>query len=338
MEGNNINIENDKMHEETPEELGYLSKEEYQRCLTAADMATFVDVHTVQKPKSIFVVAQPGAGKTALKRSILTEEQNNGHFSTYIEFNPDVISTHHKNYPQIIEKYPDSSYAILQNNFTRTALDDYLRPRAVQIRCNIMQEGTFGSTAGYLKIIDFQQNGGEAQIGEVLPDGTRNLKSVKGGYEVEVDILAVNRYDSLLSCFDREQYFEENGLPPRAVTIENHDRAYENMLYTIDEINNRNLSNRIRVFRRGYIEDKPELIYIAGDPRFSSVSEAIRYERNKQVNEIFNNPTDFINKMGNLKEKVARGNNQSLKNRLGKFEKEFYEELNKYRTDVRTMG
>lgn len=311
-------------------ELGVLTKEEYNRCLNMADMATFVDVHTVEKPKSIFIVAQPGAGKTALKSFILSLEQAHNRFSSFIEFNPDVISTFHKDYKQIISQYPEDSYARLQNNFTRTALDGYLRPRAVQIRCNIMQEGTFGSTAGYLQIIDFQQNGGNAQIGEVLQDGTRESKSVQGNYEVEIDVLAVNRYESLLSCFDREQYFIEHGLPPRAVTIENHDRSYENMLHTISEIENRKLYNSINVYRRGYIEERPELVYKVGDPRFQSVAEAIRYERARQEKELFSNPEGFIEKLNNIKARVSKGTNESLKKRLGLFEQEFYSELEKH--------
>ena len=337
MEENRVKIDKKIGLGDTPEKLGNLTQDEYQRCLTAADLATFVDVHTVQKPKSIFVVAQPGAGKTALKSFVLAGEQSRGRFSTFIEFNPDVISTHHKNYTEIIRRFPEDSYAILQNSFTRTALDDYLRPRAVQIRCNIMQEGTFGSTAGYLKIIDFQQHGGVAQIGDVLQDGSRQAKNVNGDYEVEIDVLAVNRFESLLSCFDREQYFVEHGLPPRAVTKENHDRAYNNMLLTIDEIEDRKLYDAIKVYRRGYIEEQPELFYISGDPRFQRVSDAIRHERNKQQKELFENPGAYITKMNSLKERVAKGNNLSLKKRLGDLEKEFYQELERNKFDSRSI-
>ena len=44
----------------------------------------------------------------------------------------------------------------------------------------------------------------------------------------------------------------------------------------------RKLFERMRVFKRGYIPEKPELIYVAGDPRFPSVREAILYERRRQ--------------------------------------------------------
>lgn len=95
-------------------------------------------------------------GKTGLKSFLINESQSLGSFSKFIEFNPDEISTHHKFYPEIIQNYPDDSYTILQR-FTRRALDEYLRQRAVEIRCNIMQEGTFGSTDSYIEILNFQK-------------------------------------------------------------------------------------------------------------------------------------------------------------------------------------
>jgi len=114
-----------------------MDKKDFQRCLVAAEISTFVDAQGVNKPKSIFTVAQPGAGKTALKSYIINEAQKNDDFLKFIEFNPDEISTHHKYYSEIIEKYPDNSHQILQR-FTRIALDEYLRQRAVEMRCNIM--------------------------------------------------------------------------------------------------------------------------------------------------------------------------------------------------------
>ena len=313
----------------TKEELGMLTKDEYQKCLAAADISTFLDVHTVEEPKSIFIVGQPGAGKTALKSFVLAEKQNNGSFSTFIEFNPDVISTHHANYAQIIENYPDEAYLILQNSFTRTALDDYLRPRAVHIRCNIVQEGTFGSTAGYLKIIEFQQQGGLAPIGEVLHDGSRQLKNVNGGYEVEIDVLAVDRFSSLLSCFEREQYFIDNGLPARVVIKEHHDRAYQSMLTTIDEIQSRKLFDTFKVYKRGSIQEKPELLYMIGNSSLSSVSQFIKCERERQEMELFEHPEPFIDKMQKLMMRASKGGNKFLLGRLQEFEREFYTELKK---------
>ena len=265
-------------------------------------------------------------GKTGLKSFLINESQSLGSFSKFIEFNPDEISTHHKFYPEIIQNYPDDSYTILQR-FTRRALDEYLRQRAVEIRCNIMQEGTFGSTDSYIEILNFQKNGGNVPIGRVQEDGKRTIRHVRGNYIIEVNTLAVNRYESLLSCFEREQDFDESGLPPRAVTIENHDRAYEKMLDTIDIIEKRKLYDKMRVFRRGYIEERPELIYITGDRRFQSTAEAIRQERKKQTVELFKNPEPYIIRIKDLKARATNYQNTSLIRRIDTLENMFYKQL-----------
>ena len=81
--------------------------------------------------------------------------------------------------------------------------------------------------------------------GNKKQDGTREKKLVDGNYQIEVNVLAVNRFESILSCFERELFFIENGLPPRAVTIENHDRSYAQMLETVDFVEKRNIYERI---------------------------------------------------------------------------------------------
>ena len=184
-----------------------LTKEQYNKCLTMAEIGIFMqgDVVNGKRPKSIFVAAQAGAGKTGLKNFVINEGQDNGTLESYIEFNPDEIATYHEYYKQILEEFPDDSYKILQE-FVRPALDTYLRPRAVQLRNNIVQEGTLGSTQGYIDVIKFQKNGGKANIGRLQEDGTREEVEVEGDYEVEIDILAVDRFESYLSSQEREQY------------------------------------------------------------------------------------------------------------------------------------
>ena len=50
-----------------------LTIEEYNRCLAMAEIGVFMQGNEVigKKPKSIFVVAQAGAGKTGLKSFII---------------------------------------------------------------------------------------------------------------------------------------------------------------------------------------------------------------------------------------------------------------------------
>ena len=282
-----------------------LTIEEYNRCLAMAEIGVFMQGNEVvgKKPKSIFVVAQAGAGKTGLKSFIINEAQDNGTLETFIEFNPDDIATYHKYYNEILREFPDNSYKILQE-FVRPALDTYLRQRAVELRNNIVQEGTFGSTDGYIKILDFQKNGGKANIGEVKEDGTREEKLIEGNYDIEINVLAVDRFESYLSSLEREQYFRESHLSPRVVTLNNHDYAYNKMLDTLRIIESRRMFDRCRVFKRGYSVNRPELVHISGDGKYQSVVEAVIAERNKNRKELLREPQKFYERIEKLRARI----------------------------------
>lgn len=284
-----------------------LTEEEYNRCLAMAEINVFMQGNTVvgKKPKSIFIVAQAGAGKTGLKSYIINEEQDSGTLESYIEFNPDEIAIYHKYYKEILEEFPEDSYQILQE-FVRPALDTYLRQRAVQLKNNIVQEGTFGSSQGYIELINFQKNGGKANIGNLKPDGTREEIQVTGNYDIEINILAVDRFESYLSALEREQYFRESNLPPRVVTLKNHDYAYYKMIDTLRLIETDKLFDKARVYRRGYLFNKPELLHVSGDRRYSSIVEAVITERNKNRQEILKNPEAYYQRIESLRERVLK--------------------------------
>lgn len=282
-----------------------LTPEEYEICLKQAEVTIFLKGNTVKgrKPKSIFVIAQPGAGKTGLKAHIVNEGQDNGSLEYFIEFNPDEIAIYHKYYKEILDEYPDDSYQILQE-FVRPALDTYLRQRAVELRNNVVQEGTFASTDGYISIIDFQKNGGVARIGKTQLDGTKEEKVVTGDYEIEIDILAVDKFESYLSALEREQYYRESDLPPRVVTLKNHDYAYEKMLDTLRIVEQRGLFDTCRVFKRGYSFIKPELVHVSNDGRYSSIVEAVISERNKNRRELLRNSQEYYNRIESLRSRI----------------------------------
>lgn len=65
---------NDKKYDLTPEE--------YNKCLTRAEIATFMKGETVEKPISIFVIAQAGAGKTGLRQFVVNEAEDIGYWKT----------------------------------------------------------------------------------------------------------------------------------------------------------------------------------------------------------------------------------------------------------------
>ena len=121
----------------------------------------------------------------------------------------------------------------------------------------------------------------------------------------------MHRYESLLSSYEREQSFIENELPPRAVTAENHDRAYKNILETVKLIEQKGLYNRISVFRRGKVEHKPHLVFRTGDNRYPSAVEAVIQEREKNRREILANSQVYLQRMKELEKRIRTNPNQA---------------------------
>lgn len=308
-----------------------LTEEEYQICLKKAEMQVFLNARKSKHPTSIFIVAQPGAGKTGLRTYI---ERESGKLKSFIEFDPDEVAIHHKHYHKILEEFPKESYSILQR-FVSPALDTYLKKKAVQLRANMIQEGTFAATNAYIDILDFQKNGGNANIGPMNENGEREEVKVQGGYEIDVNVLAVHRFESLLSSYEREQYdFIEHNLPPRAVTAPNHDRAYNNMINTIRNIEGRKLSDNIRVFKRGKEEEQPEVIYETGSKKYPSAVEAILQEREKNRVQILSNPEVYRQRIAKLKQRVSQNKNVANAQiqivKIEELEQEFEQDLEQY--------
>lgn len=304
-----------------------LTEKEFQKSLEMAEIATLMKGKSVKNPKAIFIVSQAGGGKTGLKMFVGNENQIGVTENVFIELNPDEIAIYHKYYKQILEEYPNESYRQLQK-FVSPAIDNYIRQRAVALRNNIIQEGTFGNTEGYMKTLEFLKNGGMVDIGKMGEDGKRETTFVPGGYTVEIDVLAVDKFESLLAAYEREQYFIEAGLPPRAVTEENHDKAYNNMLTTIKQIENRKLYDSIRIFKRGYVETRPEIVHIAGDGRYASTVECIIDTRAKNRIQLLNNPEDYLKRINTLKNEV-KSETQIIK--IEKLRRDFMQELEKNR-------
>lgn len=193
-----------------------LTKDEFEECLDKLELVTFLEAVHTPNPKSIYIFAQPGAGKTGLRMFAETEFYNQNECSNHVAIDPDQVAMFHKYYDTIIEKFPDDSYRLLQE-FVRPALDGYLRQKAVFHKVHLFQEGTFASP-GYIEIMDFQKNGGRAKIGKRDLNGNRAEVNVEGNYDIEINILAVHRYESLLSAYEREFELVEQDLPARAVT------------------------------------------------------------------------------------------------------------------------
>lgn len=300
-----------------------LTKEEFEDSLKMAEIAVFMHSKPSNNPTSVFIVSQPGAGKTGLRTYI--ESQYNEQF---IDFDPDEIAIYHKYYKEILQEYPKESHRILQR-FVLPALDDHLRYKAVLFKNNIMQEGTFASTAGYLRILDFQKNGGKLPFPRVNENGEEEDLYAEGHYTIDINVLAVDRFESLLSSYEREEDFIQSGLPPRAVTAENHDRAYKNIIETLRETQERGLFDNITIFRRGEIETQPRKVWKIGEPTYQGSIQALLAEREKDRKRLLESPQVYLDRIKRLKSRIKRNdtNSQIQIDKINVLEREFLELL-----------
>ena len=310
-----------------------LTPEQFDRDLKMAELAVFMKGKSVEEgkqPSSVYIVAQPGAGKTGLRAFVESEYQEERARYPFIEFNPDEIAIYHEYYREILQEFPSEAYKMLQE-FVSPALDKYLKPKAVKLRNNIIQEGTLANTKAYLDILRFQKHGGVAEIGDLQDNGKRKEEIVDGGYHIDINLIAVHRYESLLSSYEREQYFRETGLPPRAVTVENHDRAYNKILETMESIEKEQLYDRIRIFRRGEKEFLPKLVYDSTkDKSEKSVRQLITDIREQNKKELLENYQEFLDRITNLKERAMKFGISSQIERIEELEREFLRELQQY--------
>lgn len=259
------------------------------------------------EPTVVYTIGQPGAGKTTLGRLILEEYKERE--ECIIEVNSDKIATFHRYYDDLIELLPDECYT-LSRQFVRPA------------------EPTIYGTIRNNKLNLFQEI--------CLCKGEKDYDDMQSyrdsGYGIEIDIMAVDKYESFLSCIERDIKLLELGFSPRPVARANHDRMYEPMAQELIEISKRKLATRANVFVRGKTLMKPERVYTTGDTTYSSPQEAVLCERAKERRRLFENPQNYLQRIANAKEKIMLMiDSETLRENylrdLAQLEKEFLSEL-----------
>ena len=279
-----------------------LTPEEQEKGQYEAIAIAFMDVRPVEEPKGIFVLAQPGAGKTGLTGFIKLEFDNK-YGQSMLHVDPDKIGLSHPHYTEIMQNSSQQTYAILQrftNPTTKT-----INAMAIDRGVNILTEGTFRDKNGYLANIQ---------------------KMIESGYSIEINLMAVDSLESMLSTMERYYYhMVELGLPPRNVEKKWHDLAYTGMLETLQEVEDRGMFDRIRIFTRGKEERHPNLIFSKSrDDRGISAVETLKLARQAERRRLLQNPENFRERIARLKETIVRnGNNPEQMAQLLAIEKDF---------------
>lgn len=141
-----------------------------------------------------------------------------------------------------------------------------------------------------------------------LSQGKKDYQKIRtfrdAGYEVEVNIVAVDKYESFLSCIERDIKLLELGYDPRPVARMNHDRMYESFLQEIIEIDRNEMASTTNVYIRGNTLNQLKLVYTTGDTTYASAQEAIIAERAKNRRKILGEPQIFLERISEARQKI----------------------------------
>ena len=151
--------------------------------------------------------------------------------------------------------------------------------------------------------------------------------------------MVVHRYESLLSCYEREYGNIEDGITPRSVTADNHDNSYYRLLDTIQSVEEKGLYNRIRVFKRGNEIFRPKLVYCTESTLSKpNVKQVIESQRKINKQQILSNKDSFLARVKTLKDKVKQIGNKNLLNKIEQLENEFIEEIEQHNKTNKIEG
>lgn len=126
----------------------------------------------------------------------------------------------------------------------------------------------------------------------------------RNGYTVEINIMAVDKYESFLSTIERDMSLIELGFEPRPVARSNHDRMYEPLLKELVEIQKRRISTNINVFIKNRSTLRPQLVWATGDKKYPSAQDAVIEERYKERKELLRKPQFYLQRIDEARNKI----------------------------------
>ena len=259
-------------------------------------------------PTIVFVAGQPGSGKTTLAN--FKEGEYDERKEAVVKVGSDKIATFHRDYDELVKLLPDECYKITRQ-FVRVA-EPIIYKSLTDNKLNIIREISLNKgESDYAKMREFRDS----------------------GYQVEINVIAVDKYESFLSCIERGIKLLEIGGEPRPVARANHDRMYEPVIQELIEIGKRGLSTRTNVYVRGDNPRHFERVWTSdNDDRYPNAQEAVICERAKQRRKILQKPQQYLARIEEARHKISlmiqdeRRKKSYLKG-LKQLESEFLSEL-----------
>lgn len=241
-----------------------LSKKEHIKALNNIKADIFKFKNNTNQKIIHLVISQSGGGKTNLTKFIQE------YYKINIKINSDELKKYNPLNSLIIENYPN-----LYNYLT--GLDAYLfrdeiYNEALSMGYNIIIEIT-PSTNNYFFNVDFN-------------------KLISKGYRIEAHILAVSKYNSIVSMYERyEKQLQNNYRLPKIPDITRATDSYNAMNFVVEKLSKLSFIN-VNIYKRGETENSfPILI---SNPKEDALSQYISTE-NIDFNESIKTIKDRIN-------------------------------------------
>lgn len=215
-----------------------------------------------KNPTVHFIVAPPGSGKTGLEIYLNNEMLENDEDA--VKIGSDKIATLHPEYEKWVQLSADECYSI-SRKFTIPA-SEIIYEDLRNDKINMLFEKTFHKGTSDLEFVE---------------------KFKKAGYNVIINVMSTDKYESILSCHERDIKAAQIGIAPRPVARKNFDKMYTAFLSEIISMENMELCDKIRVFKRGKKMSKPELVYTSGDTKYMNAFQAVEEERRKERQNLY---------------------------------------------------
>lgn len=209
-----------------------LSEDEHNRIQNTINENMLYGKTPAENPVAIIDIAPPGSGKTGLNGMGLSQFPNNN----AVIINSDELKPYHPKIDEIAKLYPE--YYTKVTNQESNSWTDNLFDAAVSQNYNIIFEGTGRN----LKLL-------------------RKMISQMSNYTIYIRGMAVNELNCLMSIVERyDAQLKEKGWG-RLVVLSHFYKAYEEMLSTIEMLENLQIANQVEVYVRSDNPSCPKMIY-----------------------------------------------------------------------------
>lgn len=227
-------------------DLYKLSPEKHEEILSQIMHDVFKDAKSFEHPEIFILGGQPGAGKSTLIKYL----QESGQAKDCLIINGDEYRNYHPHVQEIFQRYPQQMAEITDmdvRDWTQRVFQ-----QAIKNRNNIIFEGTMRTNQICNTIRDLHEQ----------------------GYKVNINVLAVNYFESKLSIYSRFEDLFERGEIARYSPPEAHDETYNRMLDTLQQIEDERQFDTITIYSRN-----KEVILRAGrdNPKIDSVFAILRH-------------------------------------------------------------